>query len=128
VALSSLFDLDWRRISRWALLGTVVMLVWLAMPTAKCSYAAFRDIPLSDYDAPPEDPSSADRARVEEGKSFFGSWMHSIKYCYKQTPVMGQEPWKADLLIGFSFVTVLGWAMHGLERRKKRTTLGDRRR
>ena len=125
-ALSALFDLDWRRISRWAFLGTLVMLVWLAAPTAKCSYAAFRDIPLTEYDAPPDDPSSADRQRVDEGKDFFGSWMHSIKYCYKRTPLLGQEPWKGDLLLGFTFVTVLGWALHRLDRRTKRTTLGDR--
>ncbi|MEO6774429.1 MAG: hypothetical protein ABI467_15665 [Kofleriaceae bacterium] len=127
-ALSALFDLDWRRISRWALLGVVVMLVWLAAPAAKCSFVAFRDIPLSDYDTAPDDPGHADRVRVEEGKSFFASWMHAIGYCYRQTPLLGQQPWKDDLLLGLSCMTVLGWSLHRLERRRKRTTLGDRRR
>ena len=127
-ALTALFDLDWRRISRWALLGTVVMLVWLAIPTAKCSYAAFRDTPLTEYDRPPDDPSQADRTRVDEGKDFADSLGHAIKYCYKRTPLFGQEDWKGDLLVGFAFVSVLGWAMHRLDRGRKRTTLGDRRR
>ena len=119
-ALSSLFDIDWRRISRWAFLGVVVMTVWLMMPTARCSYAAFRDTPLTEYDAPPGDPAnpaSADKTRVDEGKDFAGTWVHSVKACYQRAPLFGQEPWKGDLLIGFAFVTVLGWAITRLTRR-----------
>jgi len=126
-ALSALFDLDWRRISRWALLGAVVMLLWLLAPVAKCSYAAFRDTPLTEYDAPPADPASADRHRVEEGKSFAGNWIDSVRTCYVRTPLLGQEDWKGDLLIGCIFVTVLGWLLHGRERRRHNRTLGDRR-
>jgi hypothetical protein len=116
-ALSALFDQDWRRISRWAFLGVIVMTVWLLMPAARCSYASFRDTPLTEYDAPPGDPADADKTRVDEGKDFAGSWMHSVKICYERTPLFGQEPWKADLLLGFAFVTVLGWGIYRLSRR-----------
>ena len=39
---------DWRRLARWFLLGTIAMLIWLLAPTARCSYAAFRDTPLDE--------------------------------------------------------------------------------
>jgi len=125
-AISALFDVNWQRLSRWAFLGTLVMLSWLAYPTARCSVAAFRDTPLTEYDRPPDDPADADKTRVDEGKEFVGSWWQSIKACYKRTPLTGQEPWKTDLLFGFAFVCVLGWTVHKLERGKKRTTLDDR--
>ena len=32
----------------WCLLGTAIMVVWLMAPVAKCSFAAFRDTPLSE--------------------------------------------------------------------------------
>ena len=89
------------------------MTVWLMMPTARCSYAAFRDTPLTEYDAPPGNPANADKTRVDEGKDFAGSWAHSVKLCYERAPLLGQEPWKGDLLLGFAFVTVLGWASPG---------------
>jgi hypothetical protein len=116
-ALTALFDQDWRRISRWAFLGVIVMTVWLLTPAARCSYAAFRDTPLTEYDAPPGDPADADKKRVDEGKDFAGTWWDSAKTCYRRTPLMGQEPWKADLLLGFAFVTVLGWGINRLTRR-----------
>ena len=127
-ALSALFDLDWRRISRWAFLGVVVMVLWLLAPTAKCSYAAFRDTPLTEYDAPPDDPANADKHRVEQGKDFAGGWIDAVRACYARTPLFGQEDWKGDLLIGCMFVSVLGWAVHRRERARKHRTLGDRRR
>jgi len=125
VASAALFDVNWQRLSRWAFLGTLVMLSWLAYPTARCSYAAFRDIPLTEYDRPPDDPNAADQTRVDQGKEFAGSWLDSIKACYKRTPITGQEPWKTDLLIGFAFVWILGWGVHKLERSGKRTSLDD---
>jgi hypothetical protein len=116
-ALSALFDQDWRRISRWAFLGVIVMTVWLLMPAARCSYAAFRDTPLTEYDAPPGDPADADKTRVDEGKDFAGSWWQAVKTCYDRTPLLGQEAWKADVWLGFAFVSVLGWGIYRLSRR-----------
>jgi len=125
VSSAALFDVNWQRHSRWAFLGLLVMLSWLAYPTARCSYAAFRDIPLTEYDRPPDDPNAADQTRVDQGKEFAGSWLDSIKACYKRTPIMGQEPWKTDLLIGFTFVWILGWGVHRLDRSSKRARLDD---
>ena len=116
-------DVTCQRLSRWAFLGLVVMLSWLAYPTARCSYRAFRDIPLTEYDRPPDDPNAADQTRVDQGKEFAGSWLDSIKACYKRTPITGQEPWKTDLLIGFTFVWLLGGVVHWFERSGKRKTL-----
>jgi hypothetical protein len=118
---------DWRRLSRWAFLGVVVMVLWLLAPVAKCSYAAFRDTPLTEYDAPPADPADADRKRVEDGKDFAGSLVHAVRACYARTPLFGQEDWKGDALIGLIFLSVLGWLVHGHERRRHNRTLGDRR-
>ena len=121
----SRFDIDWRRLSRWCLLGTIVMLLWLLAPTAKCSYIAFRDTPIGEVD---EDqmPGQADKDRVVEGTGFFDRWGVAIKGCYKQTPLLGQEAWKRNLLFGFAAVMWLAWLIDWYERRKK-SSFADRR-
>jgi hypothetical protein len=121
----SFLDIDWARLSRWCLLGTFVMLIWLLAPTAKCSWIAFRDTPIgevSDEDA----PGQSDQQRVEQGAGFFPRWGRAIKGCYAVTPIFGQERWKGGLLIGFAALWALGKAMGRWERRKK-STFADRR-
>jgi hypothetical protein len=120
VAAPSILDIDWPRLSRWCLLGTIVMLLWLLAPTAKCSWIAFRDTPLGEVD---EDhtPSDADRERVVQGTGFFPRWGRAIEGCYREAPLLGQERWKAGLLVGFAALTLLAWSLGHWERRKKRT-------
>ncbi len=120
------FDYDWRRIARWALFATFVMTIWLLVPVGRCSYHAFRDIPLSD-DAHPVEITAADKNRVETGKSFFGDWMHAIKFCYQRTPLLGQAPWKSNLVVGFACVAFLGFSLDKWDRRRKKIVLADRR-
>ncbi len=116
----SRFDIDWQRLSRWCLLGTIVMLLWLLAPVAKCSYVAFRDTPIgqvSEDDA----PGQSDKERVVEGTGFWSRWGTAIKGCYAAKPLLGQEPWKRNLLLGFGAVTLLAWSIGYWERRRKRT-------
>lgn len=98
-------DLDWRRLSRWCLLGTVVMLLWLLWPVAKCSFSSFRDTPINDVEEA-NGPGQADRDRVEEGKGFFRTWIDATERCYDATPLLGQEDWKTYLLLGLAGLTV----------------------
>jgi hypothetical protein len=116
VASWSLLDYDWRRISRWCLLGAIVMCLWLLAPVAKCSYYAFRDIPLDENDTAPIDPTKADQQRVDDGKNFVGGWVQETKYCYRRTPLLDQEPWKTNVLFGFVGVAVLGFTLHRLRK------------
>ncbi len=104
----SVFDLDWRRISRWCCLGTIVMVIWLLVPVARCSIDVFRDTPLSTIDGAPQ-PADADKARIEEGQGFFRTLVDGAEVCYARTPLLGQENWKSNLLIGFGAATVLAW-------------------
>jgi hypothetical protein len=113
----SIFGNDWRRIARWSLLAAFVMVLWLLVPVARCSYDAFRDIPLSD-DTHPVEITDADKNRVDSGKSFFGDWMHAIKFCYARTPLLEQEPWKSDLMISFAALALLGFGLDAWGRRK----------
>jgi hypothetical protein len=121
----SRFDIDGPRLARWCLLGTIVMLLWLLAPVAKCSWAAFRDTPIGEVD---EDklPGEIDRDRVEEGTGFFPRWGRAVQGCYKQTPIFGQEQWKAYLLCGFAGLTLLGRTLGWWERRRK-SSFADRR-
>ena len=112
-------DIDWPRIGRWALLGFVVMLLWLMVPVAKCSWHAFKDEPLGEVDAETANPGQADNQRVEEGAGFFARWGHAIKGCYKLTPLFGQEQWKGYLLVGFGSAAALCWILGRLGRRRK---------
>ena len=116
----SRFDIDWQRLSRWCLLGTIVMLLWLLAPVAKCSWIAFRDTPIGEVDDEGV-PGQADKERVVEGTGFFSRWGTAIKGCYRATPLFGQEGWKSNLLIGFTALTLLAWSIGYFERRRKRT-------
>jgi hypothetical protein len=125
---SSRFDVDWQRLSRWCLLGTIVMLLWLLAPVAKCSWGAFRDTPIGEVEEQGDDqgtsdraPGQADKDRVVEGTGFFARWGGAMKWCYRQTPLFGQERWKGHLLVGFGAVTLLAWSIGYYERRRKRT-------
>jgi hypothetical protein len=107
-------DLDWPRISRWALLATVVMTCWLLAPVAKCSYAAFRDTPL---DTDTDDASRADADRIAKGKGFFDTLGTATKACYAKTPLLDQD-WKSDVFLGAAAVTLLSWGLGKMQRRR----------
>jgi hypothetical protein len=115
------FDIDWRRLFRWCLLGTIVMLLWLLAPVVKCSWIAFRDTPIGEVDEDTNMPGQADKQRIEEGTGFFDRWGIAIKGCYRKTPLLGQEPWKKDVLFGFAGMMALAWSIDYYERRRKRT-------
>lgn len=120
-----MLDFDWPRLSRWFFLFTLVMLLWLLAPVAKCSWAAFRDTPIGEVNED-DTPGQSDKQRVEQGTGFFERWGHAIKGCYRETPLLGQQAWKGDLLIGFGALTVITWSLGWWERKRKRT-FADRR-
>ena len=97
--------------SRWCCLGTIVMLLWLLAPVARCSWVAFRDTPISDYDAERIHPSEADRDRIKQGEGFFDSLRRSTAYCYELTPLFGQEAWKENLMLSFAAATLVTWLL-----------------
>jgi hypothetical protein len=105
MAILDVREQDWLRISNWCLLGALVMTVWLMKPVAQCSYRSFRDTPLDA--TRPDDPAYADKDRVDQGKSFFEKVVDSTKTCYRRTPLLGQEPWKGNVLIGLVGIMVL---------------------
>ena len=96
----------WRRIRRWCLLGTIGMVLWLLYPVATCSFGAFKETPLSDYETS-DQPGQADKSRVKAGETFVGSWFDKTKICYARTPLTGQEDWKTELLLGLAIATVV---------------------
>jgi hypothetical protein len=108
------FDPNWQRISRWSLLGAIVMVLWLLFPTAKCAVAAFRAEPLSETM-----PQSDGVERVQE-PGFFERWGKAIKGCYAQTPLLEQEAWKRNVLFALAGVWLVTWGLHSFEKSRKR--------
>jgi hypothetical protein len=102
------------------------MALWLLAPVARCSFGAFRDIPISDVPsgeaAETADPNHADRDRIEQGAGFFHDWFAAMKYCYRRTPLLEQEDWKSGLLVGFGGLMVIAWGLARLSRRPRPTT------
>src|SRR3954470_11662294 len=98
-------DLDWRRLSRWCLLGTIVMLLWLLYPVARCSFSSFEETPINDVEEA-GGPGHSDQSRVDEGRGFFRTWLSATAVCYERTPLTGQEEWKTYLLYGLVGATV----------------------
>jgi hypothetical protein len=110
------FDPNWQRISRWSLIGAIVMVLWLLAPTVKCSFSAFRDEPLSEAT-----PISDGGDKPKEEPGFFERWGSSIKVCYKQTPLLGQEAWKNKILYALAGLSLLTYLIGRFERGRKRT-------
>ncbi len=104
----------------WCLLGTLVMVVWLMAPVAKCSWAAFRDTPLSESQPTPT-PDQVDSDRVEQTDDFFSKLTTSVKGCYAETPLLGQEDYKTYLLVGCAALTALFWGLAIWDVRRRKT-------
>ena len=96
------------------------MVVWLMVPVIKCSWTAFRDTPLSEAQ-PTLAPSQNDSNRVEQSGGFFSKLTTSVKGCYAETPLFGQEDWKTYLLIGFVALTALTWGLAIWDVRRRST-------
>jgi hypothetical protein len=97
--------------ARWCALGAIVMLLWLLAPVASCSFDAFRDTPISEYDANKSNVSEADRDRVRKGEGFFRTLGRSVAYCYERTPLTGQESWKDTLLFCFAGAALVAFVL-----------------
>lgn len=111
----------WKSIMRWCLLGTIVMFVWLMIPTAKCSIQALRDTPLPEA-TPHEQPAQpTDEQPEQEEPGFFSKLGSAMGRCYRAKPLFGQESWKSNLMVLFAALTAVAWTMKFLEERRKRS-------
>lgn len=110
-------DFDWSRTSRWCLLGAIVMVIWLLVPVARCSFTAFRSTPLNESDAP-VDPNAADKARLEEGRGFLDRWTRQVGVCYDAKPLFGQEAWKSDVMLAFAATSALAFVFARMTKRR----------
>lgn len=110
------FAPDWRRLRRWCLLGTAIMFVWLMAPVVKCAFIAFRDTPLSE--------AQPTIAAGEESQGFISEVTTATKVCYARTPLLGQESWKTNLLLGFAAATMITWGLSIWDSRRRKTFEG----
>ena|SRR5258706_9087410 len=117
------WDPNWARISRYCLLGVVVMVLWLLWPTVKCSWGAWNETPITETDlnAPRAGPGEVDNSRLHEGEGFFSKLGRSIQGCYAKTPLFGQEDWKTNLLFTFAGAAAVCFLVAKLQERNKRT-------
>ena len=113
---------DWRRLSRWCAIAAIGLVLWLLAPVATCTYAEFRDTPLGEVD--PEgtgQPGQGDKERVKEGAGFFAKMGDAASECYAATPLLGQEPWKRELLFALIGVGVIAGMIARLQDRGGRS-------
>src|SRR6476659_5317740 len=99
-----LLDFDWRRLFRWCLLLSFAMVIWLLVPTAKCTYHSFRDTPLTELQ--PDDEPGGNKPHES---SFWSDFAHGTKTCYRATPLLGQQKWKRDLLLVLVGLMTVSW-------------------
>lgn len=111
--------IDWRRIFRWCLLLSVVMGIWLMVPTVKCSAGAFRDTPIGETDS--DTASQVDKDRLKEGTGFWSKLVGGVKACYRAHPPLEQEPWKRKVFFGLLGLMVVTWTIDRIDKRRKRT-------
>lgn len=114
------FDFYWKRISRWCLLGTVVMFLWLMAPVVSCSWTAFRETPISEMQPSDATPADADSQRVEEAQGFWAKFTRATKQCYAKTPLLGQEGWKTQLLLWLAGATLVTSLLARYDERRRK--------
>jgi hypothetical protein len=95
------------------------MVIWLLVPTVKCSFKAFKDTPIGETDS--NDVADTDQDRVKQGTGFWSRWGGAMKECYAETPLLGQEAWKRDLLYLFVALGLIAWTLDRVEKRRRRT-------
>ena len=95
------------------------MVIWLMVPSVKCSFKAFEDTPISDVDS--DNAADADKDRVKRGTGFWSKWGHEMAQCYREKPLLGQEAWKQTLLFVFLGVGAIAWSLDKYEKRNKST-------
>jgi hypothetical protein len=117
--VAGILDFDWRRTFRWSVFLAIVMVIWLLVPTVKCSFKAFEDTPISDVES--DNVAEADKDRVKQGTGFWSNWGGAMKACYREKPLLGQEAWKRYLLFAFLGLGALAWTLDRIEKRRKRT-------
>jgi len=104
-------DFDWPRISRWMLLATVVMTVWLLAPVGKCAFVAFKETPLDE-----EHPTADNVVDKDKDAGFFETVGHKSKVCYARTP-MTDQGWKSTVFFVAAAGTIVAWGLGKLQRR-----------
>jgi len=116
------FEFNWQRISRGCFFAAFIMLCWLAMPIASCSWDAWNDTPMGDWDPKNgEGVGQADKGHLDEGRGFFEKLSDAVHRCYKKTQLFGQEPWKNNLLYTFLGVGALAYGLHKWQTQKNKT-------
>lgn len=110
--------IDWRRIFRWCLLLSILMGIWLLVPTVRCSVDVFRDAPIGETTT---DVAQADKDRVKQGTGFWEKLGSGVKSCYRAHPPLSQERWKRNVLFGLLAVMTVAWLIDRIEKRRKRT-------
>lgn len=108
---------DWRRVKRWCALGAIAMTIWLLVPAARCSWRAFRAIPVGQVDD--NAPSTADKDRVVQGTGFWTKLSNATSACYEQTPLMDQGA-LTNVWLALIAVTIFAWAMDYVDRTRHR--------
>lgn len=110
--------IDWRRIFRWCLFLSIVMGIWLMVPTVRCTAAVFRDAPIGDTTT---DVQHLDKDRVKQGQGFWVRLGSGAKACYRAHPPLSQERWKRNVLFGLLALMAVTWMIDRIEKRRKRT-------
>jgi hypothetical protein len=89
------FSIDWKSTRKWCVLGAIVMVIWLLVPFAKCSFDAFAATPLPQATPHAGEPP-VDAPDPDEG--FFSKLGRAVKVCYKRDPLVWQEDWQHYVL------------------------------
>jgi hypothetical protein len=100
---------NWSRLSRLCLLGTLVMVGWLAAPAARCTVAGMGDTEIGEAGGTEGEPGSTDVERMRQGRSFVDRFVGNVGACFAQHPLDAQAPWKERLALGLGSATLLFW-------------------
>ena len=92
----SRYSVDWRRLSRWSMIGAVAIMLWFLWPVAQCSWQQFRGAPLPGVEH--QQALDRDDTEREPETGFFATVYDSAAVCYNDQPISSQASWKRKLL------------------------------
>lgn len=128
--------MNWTRISRLALLGAIVMSLWILWPALECSGSEADRTPVGgltedsefhDWFYGRDDHVAGPYDEPATARNFFSRFFGRIGGCYGSHPIGAQKPWKlATAGALFGAWLVFGWVGRASWRRRiKRSMRAD---
>lgn len=111
--------MDWRRVSRWSLVGAALLAIWMLWPVASCTWTSFVETPLPQVEH--QRNGDGDDGDSAPKPGFFASVSDSVSACYAAQPMSSHPDWKRNLLYSLLILAILAALLRRMTTRRRDT-------